>query len=72
VARPGISSTLVSARTVAQLESNIAAASVVVDPNQMTRLNDASAPVLPVSASLTQPAIRRMLFGGHDVIGWSE
>jgi aryl-alcohol dehydrogenase-like predicted oxidoreductase len=72
MARPGITSTLVGARTVAQLESNIAAASVVIDPNQMARLNDASAPVPSFSASLAQPVIRRMLFGGHDVIGWSE
>jgi aryl-alcohol dehydrogenase-like predicted oxidoreductase len=72
MARPGVSSTLVGARTLAQLESNIAAASVVIDADQMTRLNDASAPVPSFSASLAQPAIRRMLFGGHDVIGWSE
>jgi aryl-alcohol dehydrogenase-like predicted oxidoreductase len=72
MARPGITSTLVGARTVTQLENNIAAASLVIDADQMTRLNDASAPVPSFSASLAQPAIRRMLFGGHDVIGWCE
>jgi hypothetical protein len=36
------------------------------------RLNDAGSPVPSFGASLTQPAIRRMLFGGHDVVGWSD
>jgi hypothetical protein len=52
---------------IAQIESNIATASVVVEPEQMTRLNDVSAPVPSFSALLAQPAIRQMLFGGHDV-----
>jgi hypothetical protein len=72
MARPGVRSTLVGARTVDQLESNIAAASITLDPDQLMRLNDASSPVPSFGASLTQPAIRRMLFGGHDVVGWSD
>jgi aryl-alcohol dehydrogenase-like predicted oxidoreductase len=71
MARPGSTSTLIGARTVSQLESNIAAASLVIDLDPMTRLNDVSAPLPSFSASLAQPEIRRMLFGGHDVTGWS-
>jgi hypothetical protein len=33
------------------------------------RLNEARAPALSFSASLTQPMIRRMLFGGYNVTG---
>jgi aryl-alcohol dehydrogenase-like predicted oxidoreductase len=72
MARPGISSTLIGARTVSQLESNVAAASIVMSGDQMARLNDASAPTPGFSASLAQPMIRRMIFGGHDVLGWSR
>jgi aryl-alcohol dehydrogenase-like predicted oxidoreductase len=71
MARPGITSTLIGARTVSQLESNIAAASIALTADQMTRLNEVSAPALSFSASLTQPMIRRMLFGGYDVTGWN-
>jgi aryl-alcohol dehydrogenase-like predicted oxidoreductase len=70
MARPGISSTLIGARAVSQLERNIAAASIELSEDQMTRLNDASAPTPGFSASLAQPMIRRMLFGGHDITGW--
>ena len=70
--RPGVSSTLVGARTVAQLESNIAATSIRLSDDQTRRLDAASAPVAGFSASLTQPAIRRMVSGGHDVRGWGE
>jgi aryl-alcohol dehydrogenase-like predicted oxidoreductase len=72
MARPGITSTLIGARTVSQVESNIAATSIVLSGDQMTRLNDASASTPGFSASLSQPMIPRMLFGGHDVVGWSN
>lgn len=72
MARPGVGSTLVGARTVAQLDSNIAATVLGLSDDQMKRLNDASAPTPGFSAFLTQPMIRRMVFGGHDVIGWGE
>jgi hypothetical protein len=38
----------------------------------MLRLDEASATAPGFSASLTQPSIRRMVFGGHDVAGWGE
>jgi len=72
MARPGVSSTLVGARTVAQLESNIAATALRLSAQQMKRLDDASAPAPGFSASLAQPMIRRMVFGGHGVFNWGE
>ena len=72
MARPGISSTLVGARNVVQLENNLAAASITIGDDQMQRLNAASAPPPGFSSSLTQPMIRRMVFGGHDVTGWND
>lgn len=72
MARPGVTSTLVGARTVAQLEGSIAAAGLRLDDDQMRRLDVASAPAPGFSAGLAAPAIRRMVFGGHDVAGWNE
>jgi hypothetical protein len=49
---------------VPHIESNLVAASIALAADQMTRFNEVSAPALSFSASLTQPMIRRMLFGG--------
>ncbi len=72
MARPAVSSTLIGARTVEQLEGNLAAASLRLDDDQMSRLNEASAPANTFTAGLTSPGVRRMIFGGHDVRGWGE
>ncbi len=72
MARPGITSTIIGASKVPQLEGNIAAAGVRLSDDQMARLNKASAPALGFSSALAAPEIRRMIFGGHDVAGWAE
>lgn len=72
MARPGTTSTLVGASSVAQLESNIAATNISLSVEQMARLNQASAPPVGFSSGLTMPMIRRMIFGGHDVTGYGE
>ena len=70
MSRPGVASTLIGARTAAQLEGNVAAADLVLTDDQMARLNEASTPTPGFTTALTAPAIRRMLFGGHEVMGW--
>ena len=70
LARRGVASTLIGASELPQLESNIAATDLRLDPGQMKRLDTASAPVPGFSSSLTAPGIRRMVYGGHDVAGW--
>lgn len=72
LARPGVGSTLVGASKVSQLEANIAAAEIDLSIEHMRRLNDVSVPAATFSSSLTAPAIRRMVFGGQDVVGWGE
>ena len=72
LARAGVASTLIGASKVSQLESNIKATDIRLSADVMKRLDEASAPVLGFSASLMQPFIRRMVFGGHDVAGWNE
>ena len=72
MARPGISSTIIGASELSQLESNIAAAGITIPEEQMRRLNEVSAPPLGFSSSLAAPLIRLKMFGGHDVTGWNE
>ena len=72
LAQSGVTSTLVGASKVSQLESNIAATDLRLSGMQLDRLNEASAPVPGFSAALTRPFIRRMVFAGHDVTGWGE
>ena len=72
MARPGVASTLVGARTAAQLTGNIAAASLRLTEDQTKRLDDVSTPAPGFTASLASPSIRKMLFGGHEVRGWGE
>ncbi|MDP9085863.1 MAG: aldo/keto reductase [Pseudomonadota bacterium] len=72
LARPGVASTLIGASKVSQLESNIAATEIQLAPKHMQRLNEASAPPLGFASGLVQSPIRRMVFGGQDVVGWDE
>ncbi len=71
-ARPGVASTLVGARTPAQLADALAAAATALTADQAGRLDQASAPPPGFSAGLGSPSIRRMVFGGRDVAGWGE
>ena len=70
MARPGVASTLIGASKVVQIESNIASTKIALTENQMKRLDEASKPPATFSSALTTPAIRQMVFGGHDVAGW--
>ena len=72
MARPGVASTIIGASKLSQLESNIAAGDIRIGEEQTRRLNEASAPPLTFSSGLAAPFIRRMIFGGHDVVGWNE
>ena len=72
MARPGVSATIIGASKLAQLAGNIAAAELKLSDEQMTRLNEVSRPPPGFSAALTSPVVRRMVFGGNNVRGWSE
>lgn len=72
VARPGITSTVIGARTLKQLYENIAGAEIALTPDQMTRLTEVSAFVPGFTDSLAAPFIRRMVFGGNEIRGWGE
>ncbi len=70
--RSGVTATLIGASKLPQLVSNIAASEITLSEDQIMRLNGASAPASGPGTGLIWPMIRRMVFGGNDVIGWSE
>ncbi|MGI3903539.1 MAG: aldo/keto reductase [Janthinobacterium lividum] len=72
LARPGVASTLIGASKPSQLDDNILGADLRLGDAQMKILDEAGAPALGFSASLAQPFLRRMIFGGHDVAGWDD
>lgn len=64
--RPGVSSVLTGARSIAQLNDNLAAAQVVLEPAEMDRLNAVSSPDVPYPRShqlLSSPDRNRPLPG---------
>jgi aryl-alcohol dehydrogenase-like predicted oxidoreductase len=72
MAQPGVTSTLVGASNVAQLDANLAAMDVILTLDQVERLNAVSAVTPGFTDSLASPAVRRMVFGGNDVRAWRE
>ncbi|KQM81115.1 aldo/keto reductase [Sphingomonas sp. Leaf23] len=72
LAQRGVGSTLIGASKVAQLDSNIAATDLHLDAAHLALLDEASTPPAGFSAALTSPTIRRMVYGGHDVVGWGD
>jgi aryl-alcohol dehydrogenase-like predicted oxidoreductase len=63
--RPGVVSTLVGARTVEQLDDNLAALDFALSPEQRGALDEVSA--LPSSGVLSSDLARQVLFGGVEV-----
>ena len=72
LAQKGVGSTLVGASKLSQLDSNIAATAINFDAAHLALLNEASTPQIGFSAALTSPMIRRMVYGGHEVVGWDD
>ncbi|MDB4955199.1 MAG: mocA [Myxococcales bacterium] len=66
--RPGVTSTIIGARTMDQLEDNLAAAGVVLDTAQLARLDKLSAPKLAFPMSMLAFS-RSFIDGGTQVNG---
>jgi aryl-alcohol dehydrogenase-like predicted oxidoreductase len=72
LAQPGVTSIVIGASKVAQLNDNLQALDMVLTGEQLNRLTEASATTPGFTDSLAAPGIRRMVFGGHGVRGWGE
>lgn len=70
VGRPGVGSVLIGASRPDQLTRNIKALGVVFSPDQLARLNEASAPASAFPWTSFGPGVRKALFGGFDVEAW--
>lgn len=71
VGRPGVSSVLVGASRVAQLQQNIASLDITLTADQQQRLDDASRPPLPNPYFIFQLP-PRMRFGVAHATGWAQ
>ena len=66
--RPDIDGVVIGARTLDQLDDNLAAATFELNPEQMSRLDDASKPDLGYPHSyLKSPGIQKFLYGGATI-----
>lgn len=74
VGRPGVASTLMGVSRAAQVADNFAALEVVLSPQHLAKLDEATASADPrLIYSLFKPQIRgQVTFGGASVRGWSD
>lgn len=70
IARPGVSSTIVGARTLEQLDQNLGALEVTLGPAQLAALDEVSRPALPFPAGFLEGA-PVFMHGGLTVNGVS-
>ena len=71
LSRPGITSLIIGASKVEQLQANIASLEVTLSPEQTAKLNEASAPESTYPYSVFADEINRSIFAGISVHGWS-
>ena len=69
--KSGVDSVLMGAKTVAQLDDNLASLSVVLSQEAMARLDALSAPAPMFPYSAFNAELQRSIFGGANVRSWS-
>jgi aryl-alcohol dehydrogenase-like predicted oxidoreductase len=67
--RPAVTSTLIGARTIEQLRSNLASLDITLAPNQLAALDASSTPSLDFPAAITAEITPMFGFGGTTVDG---
>jgi aryl-alcohol dehydrogenase-like predicted oxidoreductase len=67
--RPAVTSTLIGARTIEQLRSNLASLEITLAPEQLAALNEPSTPSLDFPAAITAGITPMFGFGGATVDG---
>ena len=71
-AQPGISSPIIGANRVEQVQDNLASLDITFTAGQLRALDSASRMEPSTPSSILMPGIRRMVFGGASVQGWDE
>ncbi|MES2898103.1 MAG: aldo/keto reductase [Pseudomonadota bacterium] len=72
LARTGVGSVLLGARKLEQLNDNLAALTCTLSAEQIGLLDAVSAMTPGFTDGLASEAVRKMVFGGHQVRGWGE
>ena len=72
LARPGVTSLLLGAKTVEQLQSNLDSTTFTLSDGQMQTLDRASAPEPVFPYAIFTDELSRGLFGGKTVEGWRQ
>ncbi len=72
IAQPGVTSTIIGAKSVEQLQDNLAALDLVLAPEQMQQLNEGTAPSAGDFGRFFTPKMRQGIFGGANVTAWDE
>jgi diketogulonate reductase-like aldo/keto reductase len=67
--RPTVTSTLIGARTIEQLQSNLASLQITLAPEQLAALNEPSTPSLDFPGAITTEISPMFGFGGATVDG---
>jgi aryl-alcohol dehydrogenase-like predicted oxidoreductase len=67
--RPAVSSTLIGARTIEQLRSNLASLEITLAPEQLVALDESSTPSLDFPAAITSEISPIFGFGGATIDG---
>jgi aryl-alcohol dehydrogenase-like predicted oxidoreductase len=71
-AQPGISSPIIGASKLEQLQDNLASLDLKFTPQQLQTLDQASQMEPSTPSSILMPGIRKMVFGGASVESWDE
>lgn len=71
MARPQVSTVLIGASRPGQVADNVAALEVVLNDDQIRRLDDVSTPTATYPTTLFTPMVKRFVFGGADVAAYS-
>jgi aryl-alcohol dehydrogenase-like predicted oxidoreductase len=72
LAQPGVTAPIIGARTLEQLQGNLASLDIQFTPQQLQTLNRASALPPSTPSSILGAGIRKMVFGGAEVQNWAE
>lgn len=70
--RPGVSSTLIGASKVTQLQDNLGALELKMSAENLKALDLASARTMGFTDTLASSDIRKMVYGGNEVAGWAD
>ncbi len=71
-AQRGVASLIIGAKTLEQLQRNLGSLDVTLPPDLLTKLDEATSDAEGMLDRFFSPGLRKGIFGGVEVKGWSE